>query len=327
MFIAIIAFLLSLTLTLGLIRLMRGVQLGQHIRQYGPDIHLHKQGTPTMGGLAFLVSTGAFLTLDLHFTFASWFVVAALFSFAAVGFIDDLMKFSRRGSLGLKARYKFLFQIIGVFGLFFLLSQNPAHIVFVPGLNMSFNVAGVPLLIWLFLVFSGTTNAFNLTDGLDGLASGIGLIALLPLGFIAAWQGQMDLVALIVIFSASVLAFLTFNRYPARIFMGDTGSFAIGGFVAAVAFSMGLELYLLLFAIIPVLETFSVVLQLIYFRFTQKRIFKIAPFHHHFEAAKGVDYPYLLPAIEWPETKITLNFWGVATLSSLLGLSLYLLGI
>lgn len=309
---------------MGLIRLMRGVQLGQYIRQYGPDMHMHKQGTPTMGGLVFLVSVGTFLTLDLNFTSASWFVVAALFAFAAIGFIDDLMKFFQRGSLGLKARYKFLFQIMGVLGLF-LLSQNSAHIVRVPGLNVSFNVEGVPLLVWLFLVFSGTTNAFNLTDGLDGLASGIGLIALLPLGFIAAWQGQMDLVVLIVIFSASVLAFLMFNRHPARIFMGDTGSFALGGFVAAVAFSMGLELYLLLFAIIPVLETLSVALQLSYFRFTQKRIFKIAPFHHHFEAARGVDYPYLLPAIEWPETKITLNFWGIATLSSLLGLSLYLL--
>jgi len=224
--------------------------------------------------------------------------------------------------LGLKARYKFLLQALGAVALFFLVPDG-VHVFFFPGTATAFQFENVLLWIWLYLVLSGTTHAFNLTDGLDGLAAGVGLVALGTLGLVAGWQGHPGLVALSVVFGAALLGFLYFNRHPARVFMGDTGAFAIGGCVASLAFAMGLELYLFLFAFVPVIETLSVALQLSYYRLTQRRIFKIAPLHHHFEAARGVDYVYLLPNVEWPEPRITLSFWLVAVLGALVGLGLY----
>lgn len=321
-FSAILAFMVSVGFTFAFIRWMRKVELGQYMRQYGPDIHMHKQGTPTMGGVVFVAITSVFFLIYADISSHGWFVFSAMLLFASIGLVDDLLKFFWKDAKGLKARYKFLLQAVAVFILFSMF-QITEHTMYLPGLDLSFSLEGLALMIWFYLLFSGCTHAFNLTDGLDGLASGIGIIALGSLGIIAAWQGQTDIVFLILIFAFTVLGFLWFNRHPAQIFMGDTGSFAMGGLVAAIAYSMGLELYLFLFALIPVLETLSVALQLIFYRFTRKRIFKIAPFHHHFEAARGVDYAYVLPTIEWPERRITATFWTAATLSASLGLMLY----
>lgn len=317
-----LAFIVSVGLTWGFIRWMRKVELGQYVRQYGPDIHMHKQGTPTMGGVVFVAITSVFFLFQPNISSAGWFVLSAMLLFASIGLVDDLLKFFWKDAKGLKARYKFLLQGVATLVLF-LGFQAGSHTLFLPGLEIGFSLEGIALLVWLYLLFSGTTHAFNLTDGLDGLASGIGVIALGALGIIAAWQGQLDIVFLILIFTFTLLGFLWFNRHPAQLFMGDTGSFAIGGLVAAIAFSMGLELYLFLFALVPVLETLSVAVQLAFYHFTQKRIFKIAPFHHHFEAARGVDYKYLLPTIEWPEQRVTLTFWFTATVGASLGLVLY----
>lgn len=313
---------MSLGLTWGFIRLMQKVQLGQYIRQYGPDIHMHKQGTPTMGGVVFGVGVLWLLPWMPAAGASFWFVLAAALLFGAIGLLDDLLKFARRESLGLKARYKFLLQAWGTTGLFLLLPDG-AHVFVFPGTSTTFQLEGAWLWLWLYLVSSGTTHAFNLTDGLDGLAAGVGLIALVTLGVVAGWQGHTDLVTVCVVLGGLLLGFLMFNRHPARVFMGDTGAFVIGGSVAALAFAMGLELYLFLFALVPVLETLSVALQLSYYHFTQRRIFKIAPLHHHFEATRGVDYAYLLPKVEWPEARITLGFWLVAALGALVGLGLY----
>ncbi len=308
--------------TWALILFMRRVQLGQYIRQYGPDIHAHKQGTPTMGGVVFLAALLLAWPLVARSSTASAVLLTTL-AFAGVGLLDDLMKFLRRDSLGLKARYKLALQVglsAGVWALF----GTGAHALYVPGVGEVWTLSGVGLLAWTALVFAGATNAFNLTDGLDGLAGGIGLIALAPLGLIAAWRGEGELVAVLVALAGAVLGFLWFNRHPARVFMGDTGSFALGAFVAATAYALGLELYLLLFALVPVVETLSVAVQLSYFRFTRRRIFKVAPLHHHFEAARGVDYAYLLPSADWPEARVTAAFCALAALGALLGLGLYL---
>jgi len=321
-FYAGLAFIVSVGLTWVFIHWMRKVELGQYVRQYGPDIHMHKQGTPTMGGVVFVITTSVFFLLQSNISSVGWFVFSAIFLFASIGLMDDLLKFSQKDAKGLKARYKFLFQGVATF-ILFLSFQSGSHTMFLPGLDFGLSIEGVGLLIWMYLLFSGATHAFNLTDGLDGLASGIGIIALGALGIIAAWQGHLDVVFLILIFAFTMLGFLWFNRHPAQIFMGDTGSFAIGGMVAAVAFSMGLELYLFLFALVPVLETLSVAIQLTFYHFTKKRVFKITPFHHHFEAARGVDYTYLLPTIEWPEQRVTLTFWFTATVGASLGLILY----
>jgi phospho-N-acetylmuramoyl-pentapeptide-transferase len=316
------AFTLALALTYGWIRWMNRIQLGQYVRDYGPNIHMHKQGTPTMGGIIFVIVT---LMLSLFFTpfnEMTFFVFLAMMLFAVIGFWDDLMKFLRRESLGLKARYKFLLQAVAV-GILFFVFRLDAHLIIIPATNLSIELPVWITPLWYYLVFSGSTHAFNLTDGLDGLASGLGLIALGALGMVAFVQGEAELVQLLVLFGAGMLAFLWFNRYPARVFMGDTGSFALGGLVSATALTIGMELYLFFFAVIPVLETLSVALQLTFYRFTQKRIFKITPFHHHFEAAKGVDYPFLLPNVEWSETRVTLTFWTIGAISTLIGLGIY----
>jgi len=302
---------------------MRRVQCGQFVRQYGPDIHMHKQGTPTMGGVVFLLVLGAsFFLYDLSSAHAKFALLGTLL-LGGVGLVDDVLKLIHRDSLGLKARYKFALQALASVFLLALLPERSVHVLHLPGTLATVELHGVWSWLWLFFVFSGSTHAFNLTDGLDGLAAGVGLITLLALGAIAAWQGQRDVLLLVVTLAAVLLAFLWFNRHPAQLFMGDTGSFALGGFVAAVTFFTGLELYLLLFAFVPVVETLSVALQLGYYRLTRRRIFKIAPLHHHFEAAKGVDYRYLLPTVEWPETKITWMLWCVSSLGVVAGLLLY----
>jgi len=302
---------------------MRRVRCGQFVRQYGPNIHMHKQGTPTMGGVVFLlVLCASFFLYGLSSAHAKFALLGTLL-LGGVGLVDDVLKVLHRDSLGLKARYKFALQALASVFLLALLPERSVHVLQLPGTLATVELHGVGSWLWLFFVFSGSTHAFNLTDGLDGLAAGVGLIALLALGAIAAWQGQHDVLLLVVTLAAVLLAFLWFNRHPAQLFMGDTGSFALGGFVAAVTFFTGLELYLLLFALVPVVETLSVALQLGYYRLTQRRIFKIAPLHHHFEAAKGVDYRYLLPTVEWPETKITWMLWGVSSLGVVVGLLLY----
>lgn len=316
----LITFLSSLTLTWTYIHLMRRVQLGQHIRQYGPDIHLHKQGTPTMGGVVFMLVWAAFALLQPLGPQAQFALLGTVL-FAGIGLLDDVLKFLRRDSLGLEARYKFLLQGAAALALFW--SAQAPHAIQVPGIDISIPLADTGLLLWLLLVLSSSTHAFNLTDGLDGLAAGVGLIGLAGLGFLAGWQGLYDLLWLDLTFGASLMGFLWFNRPPARLFMGDTGSFAIGALVGCIAFSMGLELYLFLFALVPVLETLSVALQLSYYRFTRRRIFKVAPLHHHFEAARGVDYAYLLPKVEWPEARITVYLWIAAACGCAIGLGLY----
>jgi len=302
---------------------MQKRQYGQFVRQYGPDIHMHKQGTPTMGGLIFLLVLPTLFLWHGTASAQANFALAGLMLLGSVGLFDDVLKFRHHDSLGLKARYKFALQALASLFLLALLPRDLAHVLHLPGTLTTVELRGGWLWLWLFFVFSGSSHAFNLTDGLDGLAAGVGLIALLALGTIAAWQGQRDVLWLIVTFGSVLLAFLWFNRHPAQLFMGDTGAFALGGFVTAVTFYRGLELYLLLFALVPVIETLSVALQLGYYRFTQRRIFKVAPLHHHFEAAKGVDYRYLLPTVEWPEVRITWMFWGVSLFGGIAGLLLY----
>lgn len=323
MFLAVLAFALSGLGTAAFIRWQRAVRMGQFIRDYGPKIHAHKQGTPTAGGV---VPLAVFLTL----AGVNWaltgpsplmaFLQAAVLGFAGVGLVDDGLKFRRKRSLGLKARYKLLLQL-GVCALLYALI--PPHVVRVPFVGGEYPLSGWGLFLWLTLVSLATTNAFNLTDGLDGLAVGIALIASIPLGFIAYLQGEVAVLSSIVLFAAALLGFLWFNAHPAQVFLGDTGSYALGGFVAATALLLGVELLLPLIAVIPMLETLSVILQVGHFKLRRRRVFKVAPLHHHFEAAKGADYPYLLPRVEWPEAKITVRFWLVAAMFALVSLWAY----
>jgi len=327
-FLAVMSFLFTLALTALFVRLMQRAKLGQHIRDYGPDIHSHKQGTPTMGGvviLCVLPLASAGLYLLRSFSAESLLVLLATFGFGAIGMADDLMKFFKRHSLGLKARYKLLFSFL-VSSLFFLALQNltEVHALEIPFSSIELELPWGWHLLLAVLVLLGSVNAMNLTDGLDGLATGTGVIILLGYAVLVQLQGKVGLFELIVVLIAILLGFLWFNFYPAKVFLGDTGAFALGGFIGAAAITTGTQLILPIIAFVPVLETLSVIIQVISFKFFKIRIFKVSPLHHHFEKAVGVDYKFLLPNTEWPEPTITIRFWIISAIFGFLGIYAFL---
>lgn len=322
----LVVFLLTMALTRLWIILQNRQERGQPIRDYGPDIHTHKQGVATAGGLPFLIvfllGWGGWAATTGSFDARSLFVAVVTLSFALIGMLDDGLKFFQQHARGLAARYKLLLQFI----LCLLLgwwSWGLLPPLKVPLLSETLALSPALALAFLFLVLMSTVNAFNETDGLDGLLGGVTLIALGAYGVILWLQNELTLLGIVILAASALLGFLWWNAHPARVIMGDTGSFALGGLVGALALVTGTALLLPLIALIPVLESLSVIIQVASFKLLKRRVFKISPLHHHFERAKGVNYEFFLPNQEWPETLITLRFWIIAALGALLGLLAY----
>ncbi len=323
------AFCVSLVLTRLWLGLQERKRFGQPIRDYGPEIHTHKKGTPTAGGISLMLAlfaSWAVLALlnDSVLSPKALFVGAATLGFGLIGLLDDGLKIFQRHAQGLAGRYKLLLQgiVCGVFAWIALSLEilPPVRIPFTHGmltLSPAFNVG------LIFLIFFSTVNAFNETDGLDGLLSGVTLIALGAYGVILYLQNETALLQITALAAMALLGFLWWNAHPARIILGDTGSFALGGLVGALALVTGTALFLPLIALIPVIETLSVIIQVISFKLFKKRVFKVSPLHHHFERAKGVDYEFILPNQEWPEILITLRFWIIAVIGAVLALLAY----
>ncbi len=293
---------------------MRRASLGQHIREYGPNLHEKKGGTPTMGGVVVLLFWGialCSLPLSLRVTGEGLFVFLAGFSFGAIGLVDDLISIGYRRSLGLLPWQKLLLSTAAAAGLFFAFRGILSPVLRVPFSALTLTLSTVPSFFLAWIVFLATTNCMNLTDGLDGLASGVSILILL--GFLALVPGG-ELGNAIVPLIACLVGFLWVNGHPARLFLGNVGSFFLGGVVAACALVSGTAFLLPLLAGVLVLEGTSVIIQVACFRATGRRVFKIAPLHHHFEHAEGIDYSHWLPACEWPEPRITLRLWIVQTL-------------
>lgn len=325
---AVMSLLVTLALTALFVRLMRRAKLGQHIRDYGPDIHSHKQGTPTMGGVVILfalllASAGLYLLRSFSVEFLP--LLLATVGFGSIGMADDLMKFFKSRSLGLKARHKLLLQFV-ISTLFFLGLQRfvGVHAIQIPFSSIWLELPGGWHFLMAVLVLMGTVNAMNFTDGLDGLAVGTSVIILMAYAVVVQLQGSAELFKLTVVLIAILLGFLWFNFYPAKVFLGDTGAFALGGFMGAVAISTGTQLLLPIIAFVPVLETLSVIIQVLSFKLFKVRVFKVSPLHHHFEKATGIDYKFLLPNTEWPEPTITIRFWIVSAVFALLGIYAFL---
>jgi len=308
------ALLMCLFLSPRFIDVLRGRSLGQNIREEGPEGHKTKAGTPTMGGIIIVISFAVpYLCLSTR-DWKSLGVFGATVACAAVGFADDYMKIVRRRSLGLRGRTKMILLLLISVGLWWVATQK-AH--------MSESVALTPFhahiplgpayILFIYLVFAGTTNAVNLTDGLDGLAAGCGAIALLAYMGITFVSGSHDhdLELVAGCLCGACIGFLWFNSFPASVFMGDTGSLAIGGAIAALAVMTNTEILLVVIGGIFVIETLSVLIQVFSFRFWRKRVFKMAPIHHHFELEA------------WSETKIMLRFWIVAAACGAIGFTLY----
>ena len=290
-------------------RSMRRRHIGQPIRDLGPQGHATKAGTPTMGGLfvllAWAVGVVAFWP-SLAWARPIAFVLAAGGMHGSIGLLDDMNSVVRRRSLGLTASRKLLLGSLAAIALFFAFRD----VVGVPQ-RIPFSTASLPLppiatfaLVWITLV--ATTNSLNLADGLHGLAGGLAI--LIALGLLALTPSETTVVVLVPLVGALV-GFLWLNVHPAAIFLGDVGAFGVGGAIAAVSLSTGTALYLPLLAGVLVLEGASVILQVAIHRTLGIRLLKMSPLHHHFEDSTRARTPYLLPAFEWPEAKVTLRFW------------------
>ncbi len=339
------ALLLSLVVGPRVIRLLKEFQIGQYIREDGPKSHLSKAGTPTMGGVLInlCVFIPTLLWSDLQNAFV-WLVLGVTTAFAAIGYWDDYQKILRRKNLGLTGRTKFLLQILvsfvfGVVLIFFSARGFYSTTLTVPffkrfrpdfliGAFLSrvwtYPFAFLPFLLFVVLVLVGCSNAVNLTDGLDGLAIGCVIIAASALTVLTYVTGHavlseyLDLqhlprVGELTIFCGSMvgssLGFLWYNAYPAEIFMGDVGSLALGGAIASVAVLIKQELLLPFIGGVFVIEALSVIIQVVSFKLRGKRVFRMAPIHHHFELAG------------WKESKIIARFWIAALVFALLALT------
>ena len=288
-------------------------EFGQLIREEGPEGHHAKAGTPTMGGLLIFVAvTVPFLILGTYDA-AALAVWGTAIACAGIGFLDDYLKLTKRHSLGLSGRYKLLVQALVAIALW-LVAKEHLHLpnvlevrIFDAHIDLGFFY---PLLI--FLVLAGASNGVNLTDGLDGLAAGCAAIVFLAYtAMTVITGGQEDLALLSACFVGACVGFLWFNSFPAGVFMGDTGSLGLGGAIAALAVMTKTEVLLLIIGGIFVLEALSVLIQVVSFQRFRRRVFLMAPVHHHFEL------------LGWSETKIILRFWIVAAICSAIGFTLY----
>lgn len=281
-------------------------QFGQEIRDDGPTWHNNKAGTPTMGGVVYLIASlitslwvGAWWQQLTPTLFILLFILAL---YGALGFFDDAIKVFKKRNLGLTSLQKLIGQIIGgvVFYLVFLVDGNPNTLNFF-GIQIPLSYAyGLFVIFWLV----GFSNATNLTDGLDGLMSGLGMISFATYAIIAWRQQQMDVLIICLGLLGALIGFFPYNHKPAKIFMGDVGSLALGGTLAAISIMLHQEWTLLLVGLVYVCETASVMLQVASFKLTGKRIFRMAPIHHHFEMGG------------WSEWRIDLTFWLVAIICS-----------
>ncbi len=311
------ALLLCVFLSPKFIEFLRARSFGQNIREEGPEGHKVKAGTPTMGGIIIILAfTIPFLALSTR-DWRSMGVFGVTLTCALLGFADDYTKIIRRRSLGLRARTKLIVTVAISIGLWWIATQE-AHLP--PTVKLWFvdvNLNLGPFFpVFVYLVVAGTTSAVNLTDGLDGLAAGCTAIALLAfIGITFITPGDHDLELIAGCLTGSCIGFLWFNSFPASVFMGDTGSLALGGAIAALAVMTQTEVLLLVIGGIFVLEALSVVVQVFTFQVFRKRVFKMAPIHHHFELEA------------WSETKIMLRFWIVAAACGAIGFTVYQLGI
>ncbi|WP_036728961.1 phospho-N-acetylmuramoyl-pentapeptide-transferase [Peptoniphilus mikwangii] len=300
--------LISLILSM-LISLMSGkivipelkkLKAGQSIREDGPQSHLVKGGTPTMGGVMFLITILIMVILSKDKSLEIVMLLFSTFAFGLVGFIDDYIKVVKKRNLGFTAKQKLICQILVALIILFYQYKTPElnTNIIIPILNLNINI-GLLYIPFIVFVVVGTVNSVNLTDGLDGLSSGITIICLGFFAVVAHKLGRTTVELFCILLIGALLGFLYYNKYPAKVFMGDTGSLALGGAVSAVAILLNLPLILPVAGGIYFIETLSVIIQVASFKLRGKRVFLMSPLHHHFEQ-KG-----------WKETKVVVVFYAV----------------
>jgi phospho-N-acetylmuramoyl-pentapeptide-transferase len=292
------------------IPLLRKLKFGQTIREEGPQSHLVKSGTPTMGGVIFIVSSLVVTALAVRNPGdEAMIAMYAFIAFGIIGAMDDSLKILRKKNLGLRAYQKMilLLGVSGIFAYYAASNQSIGTAVAIPFAGITFDL-GMWYIPFIIFYFVAVTNAVNLTDGLDGLAATVTLVVMAFFTVVSFAMGHYTLALFCGVVAGSLLGFLNFNAFPAQVFMGDTGSLALGGAVAAAAMILKLPLIILIVGAIYVVEALSVVLQVSSFKLTKKRIFKMAPIHHHFELSG------------WHETKVVSIFTIVTAVLCLIAL-------
>jgi phospho-N-acetylmuramoyl-pentapeptide-transferase len=294
------------------IEFLRAREFGQQIREEGPQEHHAKAGTPTMGGIIIFTAVTVPFLLLTDWDWRAVGVFGTALACALLGFADDYTKLARRRSLGLRGRTKLIVTILISIGLWLCATQGAdlADTVNLRIVDASINL-GILYPVFIYLVVAGTSSAVNLTDGLDGLAAGCAAIVLLAYIAITFTTRQTDLALVAGCLVGACVGFLWFNSFPASIFMGDTGSLGLGGAVAGMAVMTKTEVLLIILGGIFVIEALSVLIQVFSFQAFRKRVFLMAPIHHHFELQA------------WSETKIILRFWIVAAVFAAIGFTLY----
>lgn len=312
----VITFILTAILVPLFIPLLKRMKFGQSIREEGPKSHMVKSGTPTMGGLTFLISTILLSAIACFFVEDNGpliLLILVTVGFGLIGFVDDYIIVVKKNNQGLTSKQKLLFQII-IAILFYIVSNVLGLLSLSNEINIPFTDIGIPLSIFyvIFIIFwqVGFSNAVNLTDGLDGLATGLSIIAFSCYFYLAIVQGATAIAYFSAILIGSLCGFLIYNKNKAKLFMGDTGSLALGGVIATVSIMLNQELTLIFIGFVFVVETLSVMMQVTSFKLTGKRIFKMSPLHHHFEM------------VGWSEWKIVTVFWIVGILTGLIGIYL-----
>ncbi|AIQ13904.1 phospho-N-acetylmuramoyl-pentapeptide-transferase [Paenibacillus durus] len=304
-----ISFILAVIAAPLIIPLLRRLKFGQQVRDDGPQSHLKKAGTPTMGGIIImLASTLSFLKFSVINT-DFYVLLVAMLGYGLVGFLDDYIKIAFKRSLGLTPRQKLLGQLlVGAIICGLLISAGHNTSISIPGTAISFDWGSWFYYPFIILMMMAVTNAVNFTDGVDGLLSGVSAIALAAFAVVAMQATSIAAGVCAAAMIGAVLGFLVFNAHPAKVFMGDFGSFGIGGAIGAIAIVTKTELLFVVIGGVFVIEMLSVVLQVASFKTRGKRIFRMSPIHHHFELGG------------WSEWRVVITFWAVSIVLAVLGL-------
>lgn len=284
----VVSFLVTVLMLPKLIKYLHYLKFGQAIREEGPQSHMHKKGIPTMGGISFIVATVLALIIAMFIDSSNikyyFLFIYTTISFSIIGYIDDMLIVVKKKNDGLAPRKKLMLQILFsiIFYVLVKFIYEDINYIYIPGLEYQLNIS---YLYMVFVVFwqTGFSNAVNLTDGLDGLATSVTIITTSTFALLAYKENNFPVFVFCLVLVGALIGFLLFNKNPAKIFMGDTGSLALGGILAAISIILHKEIAFIFIGLVYILETLSVIIQVAYFKKTGKRIFKMSPLHHHFE--------------------------------------------
>ena len=307
----VVSFLVALISGYYLIPFLKKLKYRQTVRDDGPVSHFQKMGTPTIGGILFLIPL---IIVPLYYIFRGMYmqmipIVIVTLSFGLVGFVDDYIKIYKKRKDGLYWKQKLfaLLIVATVFAIYVKYYTDIETNILIPFVNVEIPL-GMLFIPFTVIVLISTTNSVNITDGLDGLAGGITVIIMAFFAVVAVFKNEWEYIRILsAIIAGGCLGFLNYNSYPARVFMGDTGSLALGGAIASIAIMMKMPLLILIIGMIFVVETLSVIIQVASYKLRKKRVFKMAPLHHHFELSG------------WKETRVVLVFWSITLVSCIIG--------